>query len=672
MATLKAAAQHALERGLEYLCAMQDEPACWTDFYLPTGTSDAWVTAFAGLSLVERYQEHAHRGAAWLLSNSKASGGWGYNSSVAADADSTAFAVLLLSRLGMAVPPVALDFLWRHYRLGGGFCTYDFDDPEHQWTNPCADVTASALAALHAAAQVSQAQLRTHFEDLLRPRQQPDGSWSGYWWNESNYPSALVLNVWDAAGQPETMYPPSPSAVSTNFEAASALLIATYLKDAAAAAAYTADLLAAQHSDGAWPGDAQLKVPPSHPQRNPYQRTLVIQDRRRIFTTAQVTRSLERALPLLASTSIARIPCRTTSAPIPNLPIEELYPGAAKLFRCLTQDMFDGRTKWPAPQLSALSGGVPVEFSASTSSPELPELRYTVDPGEVHGPPRRRVESALEVARNATEYLGYSAAWDRLDKSIRLLADHAGKAPASKRFFVWIGADHNDTRPTVLKLYFRLFGSPNLLEITEAAELPVSGESRRIFALLNQAGFAQEVGFGLGPDGRVGIKIYWELSGWSRLLVDRILSASGFEATADALCPDIPLLLRESLAAKSRAGISLRLDSRTGDIAEVTTSAEFIQHMLPAHVTAHRVDRWIASNGWTPNHHRRLFNALSQKGDPTHTLFTRTVARNGNSRATIYLRPSAAIFTPGQQGGDTNTENLAHQSINRIKERSYS
>ncbi|MCC6588933.1 MAG: hypothetical protein IT168_19710 [Bryobacterales bacterium] len=673
MITLRAAAAVALEKGLEYLCAAQDESGCWTDFCLPVGASDAWVTAFAGLALVERYPENAHRAAAWLTANVQPSGGWGYNGSVAADADSTAFAMLFLSGAGRPIPPAAVRLLWSHYRPSQGFATYSFDDPEHQWTYPCHDVTASALLALHASRELSQADLRRHFDDFLKSYQEPDGSWQGYWWDKSSYPTALVFEVWAAAGKPPLMYRPSLSPANTSFDTASSAMIAAHWGDHSSVEQLVDHLLRSQQPDGAWPGDARLRVEPSHPNRNPYQRTIIASDRRRIFTTAQATRALARALPLL---STERLVIRRSTGAMqtarPSLPINYLHSNALPLFECLTRSTFDGRTEWPAPQLSSLSGGVPVEFSAGTSASNSAELRYTVDAGEVQAPPHRRAASALRTANEAIGLLGYQQAWERLQPAFDLLLETYHTAAPATRFLIWIGVDHAGFEPPSLKLYFRLLPGADLWEVAQSAGLPISSNSLHVFDLLHKAGFAQELGFGLGPQGRVGLKIYWELPGWRRNLVDQILAIAQFPATAGALCPEIPLVLRESLAAKSRAGISVRLDTVTGDIVEVTSTAAFIQHMLPGRVIADRVDRWIAANGWNPRHHRRLFDALSGHGDPTHTLFTRTVSRAGDMRATIYLRPPAAIFTSGLKPDDTNAHYLAQDTINQTKERTYS
>ena len=113
-----------LTAAIAYLLRLQASSGAWTDFWLPVGTSDAWATAFVGLGMHaasgspvldpqvrQEALSAAQRAAAWLLAQPRPHGGWGYNSQVAPDADSTAHSLSLLARLGLPAPAEAIAFL---------------------------------------------------------------------------------------------------------------------------------------------------------------------------------------------------------------------------------------------------------------------------------------------------------------------------------------------------------------------------------------------------------------------------------------------------------------------------------------------------------------------------------------------------------------------------------
>ncbi|MFZ2489731.1 MAG: hypothetical protein WAZ19_16615, partial [Anaerolineae bacterium] len=47
------ACQESLARGVAYLLATQEPDGHWWDFWLPVGASDAWVTAYTALALLD-------------------------------------------------------------------------------------------------------------------------------------------------------------------------------------------------------------------------------------------------------------------------------------------------------------------------------------------------------------------------------------------------------------------------------------------------------------------------------------------------------------------------------------------------------------------------------------------------------------------------------------------
>ncbi len=666
----------ALERGVGFLCRAQHGPGNWTDFWLSVGTSDEWVTAWTGLSLHGAAQcpklagplrgqcsDAVQASASWLASRERRGGGWGYNQSVAVDADSTAHAISLIARAGGEISASSIACLMRHQLPASGFRTYAFDDGEHAWTRPCADVTAAALRALFDAGQIGRRSLASAFERWLQPGQAADGYWRGYWWPDPLYTTALVLEVWRHAGGGGLLHEVPPLQAGGAFNAACRLGAAVSLDREPEGRAALEALIALQLADGSWPGDAEVRVPPSHPHLHPRQPISSSRDARRIFTTAAAVRAMTRALHWAVGARRASTPQRRNrlcdgivAAVAREAGFSEgdtLHIGS--VFRTLTRASLDDRRQWPAPQLSSLSGGVPLEFSALTQERGMLQLRYTVEPGEVEAAPHRRAATSLDALGAAATELGYAAGWHRLLPALERLVTPCEASRDWRRFVVWAGVDHESggTRAgcrTTLKAYVHLFSGEGERELEAAlglARLPVSKLARDAFTLLGESGFAQEVGFGLAEKDAVGVKVYFELGGWQRALVGELLNRTGFSGGADALCPAIPGLLSESLARHTRSGVALRLDPITGDVAEITTAIQLIQGMLAPATIATRVAAWIESQDGSALPHQKLFMALARLGrgrdmlaGPRHTLFTRSQTRQGACRAAFYIRPS--------------------------------
>lgn len=124
----------AARAAVDFLLAARSssgESSHWTDFMLPAGASDLWVTAFVGGVLARSPDAEAHAAAeaAWLFLAERASaeGGWGYNTNVPADADSTLWGLRLGAALGVSECPAARRaraFLDRHRHPDGGLATY--------------------------------------------------------------------------------------------------------------------------------------------------------------------------------------------------------------------------------------------------------------------------------------------------------------------------------------------------------------------------------------------------------------------------------------------------------------------------------------------------------------------------------------------------------------------
>lgn len=705
--------------GVRYLARLQHPAGSWTDFLLAPGTSDAWVTAFTGVALADVWRcarlddgirrlagVAAGRAADWLLEHGRSGDGWAYAVGVRPDADSTAHVVSLLARLGRAVPPEALAFLHAHADGNGRYRTYRADLPVGTWTRPTPDVTAAVLRALHDAGTITTAGLAARWTMALRGDQDAAGWWQGLWWTTPAYPTGLVLEVRARAGHPPVRHtpagrPPGPTAFDRAWE-----LLARLNSDRPVARVVGA-LEASQRPDGGWPGGPILQVPPAHPGQFPPARPgqfpparpgqvpplgpEVAADARGVFTTASVVRALTAARAAGAPSgsptgrAVTGGPPRRGPAAVVGATAARSSAGASldatldrvaraagfgtrdrrdlsRSFRSLTAESLGPAIAWPAPQVSSLAAGTPMEFSVTADRRGAAAVRYAVEVGEPHLPPFARAASGLGALARTARILGYRGAWDRLAAPIRAVVHPEVRAPDGLRFWVWGGIDHREVaggRVDVLKVYLNLLdaevgdGRARLDACLRAAGVPDGGVLTDVLDLLDRAGFAHEVGFGIAPGGRVGAKVYYELPRWDRALTDRVVALAGLPAAADDLVPHLPGVLHEPLAAKSRSGIALRVSLRDGAIREVTSAAAFPAPLIGDRATAQRVRGWIEAQGWDGAPYRRLVSALLPQHEREavarrfHGLVTRTVS--GTDRwATVYARP--ALTEEGRSG----------------------
>lgn len=294
----------AIARGVAYLRAMQQPDGGWRDFNLPVGAADQWVTAYAGLALAEvsdcglspEAAAEAGRAADWLVAERAYAAGWGYNAITGADADSTAFAVALLDRLGRPVAPADRRFLRDLWRRDGGIATYERPDAWGQ-AHPC--VTPLAFLGL------SESDRRTLKPDVLAYLDDcrlPDGLWPAYWWRRPYYATLCVLDLLNALGDVERRADALPALDWRSESDAFNRACIAAIEQARGAPdnrlwAVAATLLNLQEDDGRWPGSANLRVTAEtcwRPWERPEGQLFV--DEAGILTTATVIRVLVRLL----------------------------------------------------------------------------------------------------------------------------------------------------------------------------------------------------------------------------------------------------------------------------------------------------------------------------------------------------------------------------------------
>jgi Prenyltransferase and squalene oxidase repeat len=210
----------AIARAVAFLLASRSRSGWWRDFSgvlengltWRAGCSDEWVTAFVATalaSLPERSAQQAAREAWDLLRRRRPPGaGWGYNRLTPGDADSTAWGLRLAEAVGERLSPHAIagrDALARHVIADGGLTTYTldaFDRPPSTRTSR-EDAYGGWACTSHACvtAVAARAIADDRPLDFLRRSQRSDGSWSGYWWADPEYTTALASEALAATGR---------------------------------------------------------------------------------------------------------------------------------------------------------------------------------------------------------------------------------------------------------------------------------------------------------------------------------------------------------------------------------------------------------------------------------------------------------------------------------------
>jgi squalene cyclase len=193
------AVHDAVAAGLEYILGQQNADGSWTEWELPPGQSSCWTTAFCGYrlrilppDLAPRAIDAKKRAAEWLLQTEFGGGGWGYNERVGADADSTAYAMLFLSSLGISIPESAYVRLYRFRQPDGGFSTYQAQYEHDSWGVSHPDVTAIVIHALLAGEFDSRSMLEEGLAYVAR-QQTAAGLWPSFWWETPLYATAATL-----------------------------------------------------------------------------------------------------------------------------------------------------------------------------------------------------------------------------------------------------------------------------------------------------------------------------------------------------------------------------------------------------------------------------------------------------------------------------------------------
>jgi len=315
--------QEARAAGLRFLLKRQGADGLWSDFQLAPGLSDEWVTGYVGDRIAEIPGTEPALQRAWssLVARraDRGGNGWGYNVHVPQDADSTTWALRLAQRLGHDDEPAAIEalislaaFVHPDGLLGTYGPTADIArfidaDPSQDfrgWTAGHACVTAAAAGV----------------PDLVDPEvllriQRQDGRWRSYWWASDTFATCLAVEALaDHRGTDSALARAGEwaaralgSADLSAFEIANLLLVTaiTGRHDPTTAREALRHLTFTMLPDGSWAPGAELRVP--HPQDTDPDAVIdwipggriegaVVEDLRRVFTTATVVHALDVAL----------------------------------------------------------------------------------------------------------------------------------------------------------------------------------------------------------------------------------------------------------------------------------------------------------------------------------------------------------------------------------------
>ncbi len=298
----------AIAAGLDYILSLQSLDGSWTDWDLPPGSSSAWTTGYIGYKLSNLPQHlktkaspHLKAGAEWLLRRQFAGGGWGYNTTVGTDADTTSCAVLALAYSGLPAPKSAYTLLTHHQQPDGGFATYLPGDGSGSWTVSHPDVTPLALLALLTRPAPDRHCLDLGSENVKR-QQNPDGTWNSFWWDSFLYGTEASLSFLHAQNVAVPLIPGIAIVQPANaFEGALLISSLLYSQPAGfrAAVRELADqLVAEQQPDGSWKSAAILRITRRDcfepwASRSPGP---LFADPQRLFTTSTVINALSRTL----------------------------------------------------------------------------------------------------------------------------------------------------------------------------------------------------------------------------------------------------------------------------------------------------------------------------------------------------------------------------------------
>jgi hypothetical protein len=276
-------ASPAIHSAVAYLLRQRNQHGWWTDFDTLAGPSTEWTSAFVALALAQTSQPEARAvaQATWMSLRRHRwwSAGWGFNTSVPSDADTTIWVLRLAAAMRASPGRRAHRFLRGHINDDGAIATYAHAHAIQAFTR-LRGISFSGWCGAHACVTAAGAGLRELPErervlTWLRKAQGCDGSWTAYWWCSRHYATALACEALGDVAGPGDLDRVSRATRWTiedlerredtlsPFELAFALRTLLCDREGAECAPFVLDRLSReQRADGSWMPSARLRIPP--------------------------------------------------------------------------------------------------------------------------------------------------------------------------------------------------------------------------------------------------------------------------------------------------------------------------------------------------------------------------------------------------------------------------
>ena len=197
----------AIEKAVTFLVNARTRDNLWSDFDLPTGESDGWVTGYVGTIMSGIGDSTAFQAAkeAWMKHGAKhfftGHGGWSFNRWSPEDGDSTAWGIRFAINLGLKDKlrtEVAEKFLFHHITTDGGVTTFILEKDLRNFLSARPDDDISGWMGTHTCVTAAAAMvpsLNSRLAPWLQKHQLPDGSWDAYWWPDPEYSTSLAIEA---------------------------------------------------------------------------------------------------------------------------------------------------------------------------------------------------------------------------------------------------------------------------------------------------------------------------------------------------------------------------------------------------------------------------------------------------------------------------------------------
>lgn len=303
-------ATQAIEKAQDFLIKSRDSDNLWRDFDIRNyGILVDWITAYTGFALAESgmtLDDLRSSAKELVIRQNSELGGWSCDERVVPDTDTTAFAIMFLSRFGYENEiSDAREFLKKQQMPNGSFRTYqpDLIAPfipgltSEGWSCGIPEVTATASRALNGDEKGISYLKRSAF---------PEGGWREYWYNKDIYVNAHgILALEDTSFAEKIVRDTQEKLIRSNpgdspfYQSLVILGNSTHPTGSGRVRKNIDYLIEMQMEDGSWKSPEMLQFP-LPPNTNPWTDKGRIRedlyDQKRIFTTATCLMGLSSIL----------------------------------------------------------------------------------------------------------------------------------------------------------------------------------------------------------------------------------------------------------------------------------------------------------------------------------------------------------------------------------------